>query len=63
MMRMASQPFMPPNVMLASVPPATAQVTLPLRTMWNARPMAWVAEAQAEATAKAGPLVPQYIET
>ncbi len=62
-MRMASQPFIAPNVMLASVPPVTAQVTLPLRTKWNAWPIAWVAEAQAEETAKAGPFVPQYIET
>ena len=30
----------------------------PLRIIWNARPIAWVAEAQAEATAKAGPRSP-----
>src|SRR4029077_6251893 len=62
-MRMASQPFIAPKVMLASVPPVTAQVALPARTRWNAWPMAWVAEAQAEQTANAGPLVPQKSET
>jgi hypothetical protein len=51
------------KVMLASVPPVTAQVTLPLRTIWNAWPMACVADAQADETAKTGPLIPQYIET
>jgi hypothetical protein len=63
MMRMASQPFIAPKVMLASAPPVTAQVTLPLRTIWNAWPMACVADAQADETAKVGPLMPQYNET
>ena len=62
-MRMASQPFMAPKVMLASVPPVTAQVALPLRTIWNAWPMACVDDAQADETAKTGPLIPQYIDT
>ena len=62
MIRMASQPFIAPNVMLASVPPVTAQVTLPLRTMWNAWPMACVADAQADETANTGPSIPQYKE-
>jgi hypothetical protein len=30
--------------------------------MWNASPIAWVAEAQALATAKAGPRNPQNME-
>ena len=63
MMRMASQPFIAPKVMLASAPPVTAQVTLPLRTIWNAWPMACVADAQADETAKVGPLIPQYNDT
>src|SRR6185295_7281004 len=63
MMRMASQPFMAPKVMLASVPPVTAQVALPLRTMWKAWPMACVADAQADETENTGPLMPQYIDT
>src|SRR5215510_742768 len=63
MMRMASQPFIAPKVMLASVPPVTAQVTLPLRTIWNAWPMACADDAQADETAKTGPLMPQYMET
>ena len=62
-MRMASQPFMAPKVMLASVPPVTAQVALPFRTIWNAWPMACVADAHADETAKTGPLMPQYIDT
>jgi hypothetical protein len=57
MMRMASQPFMALKVMLASVPPVTAQVTLPLRTIWNAWPMACVADAQADETATFDPAV------
>src|SRR5438309_10209178 len=63
MMRMASQPFMAPKVMLASVPPVTAQATLPLRTMWKATPMACVDDAQADEIAKAGPLMLQWSET
>ena len=64
MMRMASQPFIAPKVMLASMPPVTAQVTLPLRTIWNAWPMACVADAQADETAKSRTLfLPQYNET
>ena len=61
--RIASQPRSVPNVMQASAPPVTAQSTCPARTMWNASPIAWVAEAQALATTKAGPRRPQSIET
>ena len=60
--RIASQPRNVPKVMQASVPPVTAQSTCPDRTIWNARPIAWVAEAQALATAKAGPRNPQNME-
>ena len=48
--------------MQASAPPVTAHVTCPARIMWNASPIAWVAEAQALATAKAGPRSPQCME-
>ena len=60
--RIASQPRMVPKVMQASVPPVTAQSTMPGRTIWKAAPIACVAEAQALATAKAGPRSPQCIE-
>ena len=61
--RIASHALTVPTVMQASVPPVTAQPTMPDRTMWNASPMAWVADAQALATAKAGPRSPRSIET
>ena len=51
MIRIASQPFSAPNVMLASVPPQIAQVAPPDRSMWKAWPIACVADAQALATA------------
>ena len=57
--RSASQPFMVPKAMEASAPPVTATGALPERTIWNASPMAWVADAQALATTKAGPRNPQ----
>jgi hypothetical protein len=60
--RIASHPRSVPNVMQASVPPVTAHVTCPARIMWNACPIACVAEAQALATAKAGPRSPQCME-
>ena len=60
--RSASQPFMVPKAMQASAPPVTATGTLPERTIWNASPMACVAEAQALATTKAGPRRPQDME-
>ena len=60
--RIASQPRSVPKVMQASAPPVTAQSTWPERTIWKARPIAWVAEAQALATTKAGPRNPQCME-
>ena len=60
--RMASQPRSVPKVMQASAPPVTAQSTEPARTMWKAMPMAWVADAHALATAKAGPRKPHAME-
>ena len=62
MTRMASHPLTVPTVMQASAPPVTAQPTWPDRTMWNASPMAWVDDAQALATANAGPRSPRSIE-
>ncbi len=51
MTRIASQPFIVPSAMQASVPPVTAVWTMPDRTMWNAWPIAWVDDEQALATA------------
>ena len=48
--------------MQASAPPVTATGTWPERTIWNASPMAWVADAHALATTKAGPRNPQAME-
>ena len=61
--RIASQPRTVPKVRQASVPPVTAQSTMPERTIWNESPIAWVAEAQALATTKAGPRRPHCIDT
>jgi hypothetical protein len=36
---------------------------IPLRIMWNANPMAWAAEAQADAVAKHGPRRQNSIDT
>jgi hypothetical protein len=61
--RKASHPRKIPGVMQASVPPLSAQVTAPQRIIWNAWPIAWVAEAQALETANVGPVMPSDIET
>ena len=47
----------------ASVPPQSATSAMPDRIIWKARPTAWVPEAQAETTPKAGPFRPRSIDT
>ena len=64
MIRMASQPFMAPNVMLASVPPVTAQIARARSHHGKCLcEMASVDETHADETEKTGPLMPQYIDT
>ena len=46
-MRMASQAFRNPSENGASDPPAMAASTTPWRTIQNAWPIAWLADAQA----------------
>ena len=48
---MASQPLRKPGTTEASLPPVMATSTMPARIMAAAWSMAWLAEAQAEATA------------
>ena len=62
MMRMASHSFSGPKAMEASAPPVTAQETAPERTIWKAIPIACVADAQALATVKVGPVKPKCME-
>ena len=62
MMRIASHTLSGPNAIEASAPPVTAAATAPERTIWNASPAAWVPDAQALATVKAGPIRPQCME-
>jgi len=47
--RKASHPLNVPTVRQASVPPVSAIGDWPERTMWNAWPIAWVPEEQADA--------------
>ena len=54
---------MKPGTIDASLPPATAMSTIPERTMWNAWPIAWLAEAQALPMQKHGPWMPNSMET
>jgi hypothetical protein len=61
--RIASHAFMKPTTMEASLPPVTARSIMPARIMWNASPVAWLADAQADAVAKAGPRRPNSIDT
>ncbi len=60
--RSASHPFMKPGAMEASQPPVMATSTTPARIMCAAWPIAWLADAQAEATQKHGPWMPNSIE-
>ena len=50
-------------VIEASVPPQKATSAMPERIIWKPSPTAWVPEAQAETTLKAGPFRPRSIET
>src|SRR2546427_7183038 len=62
MTRMASQAFNRPMLNGASLPPAIARSTSPLRTIRKAWPIAWLAEEQAVEIVKAGPVVPNSTE-
>src|SRR3981189_2719158 len=55
--RMESQARREPKVNGASWPPVTAASTIPLRTIWKARPMAWVPEEQAVEMLRVGPVI------
>src|SRR6185437_3597288 len=56
--RMESHARRKPKVSAASYPPAIAATACPLRTIWNARPMAWVPDAQAVEMLSTGPVTP-----
>src|SRR3984885_7799338 len=55
--RMESQARRKPKVRGASWPPVIAAETMPERTIWKARPMAWVPEEQAVEMLRAGPVI------
>ena len=61
--RSASQLRMKPSVSGASQPPATQTSSMPPRIIWKPTPMAWVADAQAEAMLKDGPRICASMQT
>ncbi len=63
MTRRPSHARIVPRLRQPSVPPVIAAVTAPRRTMSKAIPIAWLADAHALATAKAGPWIPCSIVT
>ena len=56
--RMESHARRKPKVSAASYPPAMAAGAIPERTIWKARPMAWVPEAQAVEMLSTDPVTP-----
>src|SRR5262249_16647023 len=54
--RIASQAFKCPKDMGASLPPASAQSSVPCRINQNACPIAWLAEEQAVEVVKVAPV-------
>ena len=57
-----SQARMAPLVAQASEPPTMARSIMPARIICMARPIAWLPEEQALATAKQGPVAPERTE-
>ena len=53
--RRPSQALIPPKVSIDSDPPAIIVRAIPLRTIWNASPIAWLELAQAVETVSEGP--------
>jgi hypothetical protein len=63
MIRMASHALSEPRTRTASAPPHRATGAVPARTIWKARPMAWVADEQALTIPNDPPLMPQCMVT